>query len=169
MLSRCFGWWRGSFLLSLPLGLSLGRIGKSDFPSLSSFLFCASPLELSVCLFFATRWLHTAFSVRVFRVFHCLGLLRGPPLPPPTPREQAAARSLPVWPLVSLGVRTRTSGEGSFPGGRGPGLTALSFPSCGHGWRSCRRSCWMTCTPSRWRPCKTSSSASASSSRRPCK
>lgn len=41
--------------------------------------------------------------------------------------------------------------------------------SCGHGWRSCRRSCWTTCMPSRWRLSRTSSSGSASSSRPPCR
>lgn len=40
--------------------------------------------------------------------------------------------------------------------------------SCGRGWRSCRRNCWMMCMPSRWRPFRTWSSVSGSSSRPHC-
>src|SRR4029434_7040364 len=37
--------------------------------------------------------------------------------------------------------------------------------SCGPGWRTCRRSCWRRCAPTRWTPCRSSSSSSSSSSR----
>lgn len=41
--------------------------------------------------------------------------------------------------------------------------------SCGHGWRSSRRSCWTTFMPSLWRPSRIWSSASANSSRPRCR
>ena len=37
--------------IPLTLGLSPGRIGKTDFPSLSSLRFCDSPLRLCACVF----------------------------------------------------------------------------------------------------------------------
>lgn len=41
--------------------------------------------------------------------------------------------------------------------------------SCGHGWRSCRRNCWMMCTQSQWKQFRTWSSVLANSSRPPCR
>lgn len=50
------------------------------------------------------------------------------------------------------------------------GLPFLSITvSCGRGWRSFRRNCWMMCMQSRWKRCRTWSSVSASSSRPLCR
>lgn len=49
-------------------------------------------------------------------------------------------------------------------------LMMMSLPcSCGRGWRSFRRSCWMMFMPSQWRRCRSWSSALVSSSKPPCR
>lgn len=90
--------------IPLTLGLSPGRIGKTDFPSLSSLCFCDSPLRLCACVFSPGGGGPLIFGGGA-------GAVRAVPLPPSRPWEPAA----------SLASQRGHSGRGPLRGG---GLTA---------------------------------------------
>lgn len=156
--SRCFRCWRGLLRFLLHPDRA-----QEDWQSVASrpFLF-SSPATLP----FGSLPVHFLTTQRSHTVFFCASsagsrTVWGTSLPIPPPQGK-----LPPFPSPPVIPSPHT---GPAPAVARPGLTGLSSPSCGHGWRSCRRSCWTTCTPSPWRLCRTSSSASASSSRPPCK
>lgn len=133
------------FLFPLALGLGLGRTGNGRCPPLSFLSFVTVPSGSLPGCFFTSR------------PALCPTGRRPPCRPPPSQLPGNHCRRSPPGP------------DPPAPGKQeGPGSQHCPR-SCGHGWRSCRRSCWTTCTPSLWRPCRTSSSASGSSSRPPCR
>lgn len=140
--------------------IELGKKQKERLPSPFLVPLCDSPRRRSAC-----------HSGRILRFpVPVLSRLADPSgcssLPPVTLGAGCQHPPPPAGPSQS------GTGSGASVGGGGARVTPplpVSPRSCGPGWRSCRRSCWMTCTPSPWRPCRTSSSASASSSRPRCK